>query len=181
MAKSKLPAELYVTAKKQPIYDSGQIIGYETPLGFLNAYEPSKVAFEKKRVTQEEWAYRDYIQQFKLEKRGTQSQPEWWITGYEHGRWVSGQSRPLIPIDRFADPQPQVWQNTPMHGFMVMKSVSRYSTSNKVWRILDPRGIEFEISTASLEQIIFDAGILKGGQIAGQCAWMSNKNLVIVP
>lgn len=181
MKLAKLPAELYVTAKKQPIYDNGVIIGYETPLGFLNAYEPSKAAFDKKRITQEDWAYRGYIHNFKLEKRGTQSQPEWWITGSEYGQWVSGQPRPLVAIDKFADPQPQVWQNTPMRGFMVMKSVSRYSTSNKVWRILDPRGIEFEISTASFEQIIFDAGVLKGGEIDAECAWMSNKNLVVVP
>lgn len=179
-SKSKLPKELYVTAKKMPIYDGAKIIGYENPLGFLNAYEPGKVAFDKKRATQEDWAYRGYIQNFVLERRGPLDHPEYWITGTEWGAWSSGNPRQQYPVDRLADPQPQIWVNDPLAGFKIMKSVSRYATSNKLWRILDPRGIEFEISTASLEQIIEDAGIIKGGEIDAKCAWMSNKNLVVV-
>ena len=75
---------------------------------------------------------------------------------------------------------PAVWDNTPLTGFKIEKSVSRYSTSNQVWRILDPRNAEFEISTAVLEQIINDATILKGGVIDARCAWAANKNLVVV-
>lgn len=181
-SKPKLPAELYVVAKKQPIYDSGKIIGFDNPLGFLNAYEPGKASFDKKRITQEDWAYREYVQSFALVKRGSASAPEWWITGVEYEPWVPGmKARGTIPVDKFADPQPAVWVNDPIPGFKIMNSVSRYSTSNKLWRILDPRGYEFEISTACLEQIIEDAGISKGGEINAKCAWMSNKNLVVVP
>lgn len=181
---AKLPEKLYVTAKKQPIYNNGNIIGHETPLGFLNAYEPGKASFEKKRLTQEEWAYREYIHNFVLEQRGLSNHPEYWITGYKYGPYDPSNprgSQPMIAINRLADPQPAIWNNTPMRGFKIENSVSRYSTSNKLWRILDPRGVEFEISTGCLEQIIMDAGILKGGEIDGQCAWMSNKNLVFVP
>ena len=177
MATSKLPTKLYVTGKKQPKYDNGKIISYDTPLGFLNAYEPGKAAFEKKRITQEEWAYKDYIQNFKLERRG----PEFWITGLRWGNWLPGvHNRAQEQVCEFAEPQPQVWDNTPMAGFKIENSVSRYSTSNKLWRISDPRGFEFEITTGVLEQIIEDATILKGGIIDAKCAWMSNKNLVVV-
>jgi len=180
-SKPKLPAELYVTAKKQPIFDNGQIIGFDTPLGFLNAYEPHKASFDKKRLTQEDWAYRGYIHNYVLERRGPSSNPEYWITGEEWGAWTGGRPAPKVKIERLADPQPQVWKNDPMRGFKILNSVSRYSTSNKLWRILDPRNIEFEISTACLETLIMETGILKGGEINGTCAWMANKNLVFVP
>jgi len=74
-----------------------------------------------------------------------------------------------------------VYDNAPMRGFKIENSVSRYSTSNKLWRILDPRGFELEISTACLETIIMSADIKKGGEIDAPCSWMSNKNLVVVP
>jgi hypothetical protein len=46
---------------------------------------------------------------------------------------------------------------------------------------MDPRNVEFEITTGVLEQLIEDATILKGGAIDARCAWMANKNLVVVP
>ncbi len=179
---SKLPKQLYVTAKI-PYKD-------EPPLGFLNAYEPSKATFAKKRKTQEDWAYQGYyIQDFKLEVHGTDT----YATGW---RWVRpNASMPGMaslaatgagaavkqPVHELLEHPPQIWDNTPMTGFKVERSVSRCSTSNKLWRIKDPRGIEFEISTACMEQIIEDATILKGGIIDAKCAWMANKNLVVVP
>jgi hypothetical protein len=177
----KLPAELYVTAKLQPFYDNGKIIGYDNTFGFLNAYEPHKASFAKKRATQEEWAYKGCIHNYKLERRGPLDYPEYWITGEEWATWTANTARQKVAVDRLADPQPQVWKNDPLRGFKVLNSVTRYSTSNKLWRILDPRNIEFEISTACLETLIMEAGILKGGEIDAPCAWMSNKNLVIVP
>lgn len=172
MSKAKAPKQLYVTAKKQPLYENGVVIGFETPLGFLNAYEPGKTAFEKKRKTQEEWAYGTYLQDFRMEQRGT----DFFITGWSW-EWST---KTKVQKDEPADPQPQIWDNTPMRGFRIMKSVSRYSTSNKLWRVLDPRGVEFEISTAVLEQLIEDATILKGGEIDAECVWLANKNLIAV-
>jgi hypothetical protein len=40
--------------------------------------------------------------------------------------------------------------------------------------------VEFEITTGVLEQIIEDATILKGGIIDANCAWMANKNLIVI-
>ncbi len=177
---SKIPGQLYVTAKLQPIYDTGGIIGYDKPLGFLNAYEPSKTTFAKKMDTQINWAYRGYIHNFKLEQQGT----KWWITGSEYAPFnptCPRTARQLVQIHRLADPQPAIWDNVPTEGFKIENSVSRYSTSNKLWRVSDPRGFEFEITTACLETIINDVGILKGGMIDAKCVWMANKNLVVVP
>jgi len=175
---AKLPKQLYITAKPQNTYNNGIVVAVGVPLGFLNAYEPGKSAFEKKRITQEEWAYRDYINDFKLEKHGN----EVWVTGWKWARWdpANPNQRNKEQIAEPVNPQPQVWDNDALPGFKIEKSVSRYSTSNKLWRVLDPRGVEFEITTGVLEQIIEDATILKGGIIDANCAWMANKNLVVI-
>lgn len=165
----KIPDQVYVTAKKSPKYDNGVIVGYDTPLGFLHPWNPKKPG-DSKYHTQREWAYRSYANDFKMEERNGHL----WISGW---KWKDNAK---VTVGEFADPQPQVWDNEPMNGFKIVKSVSRYSTSNKLWRVLDPRGIEFEISTGCLEEIIDNATILKGGVIDAPCAWQANKNLVVV-
>lgn len=174
---SKLPVQLYITAKLQPIHQDGNIVGFETPLGFLNEYSPGKSSFEKKRHTQDHWAYNDWsYANFVVEKHG----PEYWIVGNEYGPWNSNHQRPISPFRKLADPQPQVWNNDPLPGFKIINSVTRYSTSNKLWRILDPRQVEFEISTECLERIMSAATILKGGEIDAKCAWEKNKHLLVI-
>jgi len=168
--KHTLPGQLYITAKKTPTYIDGNVLSYGTPFGFLNPYEPKKASFQKKMETQIVWAYGDYLQNFTWANE--QGHLVISGTGWEKSQRVS--------IRRLADPQPQVWDNTPLTGFKVLNSVSRYSTANKLWRIMDPRGIEFEITTGCMETIINDATILKGGIIDAKCAWLSNKNLVVV-
>lgn len=174
---SKIPDQVYVTMKKQPKYDNGVIVGFDTPLGFLNAYEPKKSTWSSKMKTQIEWAYQAYTNEFTWEDRGGHLWVSGWKFDYDH----TTKTRTKIIIGEWADPQPMLLDNTPMRGFKIENSVSRYSTSNKLWRILDPRGFELEITTACLETIIMEAGILKGGEIDAQCVWMSNKNLVVVP
>ena len=50
-----------------------------------------------------------------------------------------------------------------------------------VWRILDPRGFELEISSANLMGIIESVGILAGGVIDRNCVWgrMGAQNILI--
>ena len=172
----KLPDQVYVTLKKQPKYDKGIIVGYDTPLGFLNAYEPKKTSWFGKMQTQIVWAYGSYIQNFHWEDKGGHL----WMTGNRWEYIPSTGKNELVQVADWADPQPQLLDNTPIPGFKIENSVSRYSTSNKLWRILDPRGFELEISTACLETIIMETGILKGGVIDAKCAWMGNKNLIVV-
>jgi hypothetical protein len=186
MSKIKIPAQVYVTAKKQPIYDNydnrdanGVAIptGYGPPLGFLHPWNPKKPD-DNKHNTQREWAYKEYINDFKCEDRGGHL----WISGWKYDRSASrGQWPPnKIIIGEFADPQPMLLDNTPLPGFVVQRSVSRYSTSNKLWRILDPRGFELEITTGCMENIIDAATILKGGLIDANCVWAGGKSLVVV-
>lgn len=178
---AKIPAKLYVTARIGTIDQStGLPIG--DPAGFLNAYEPGKAAFEKKRETQEKWAYIDYSGlQYgaRLEKQGN----EYILIGekieYIPGApWGSNQRK--IPVCKPVDWQPQIWDNVPTTGFKIVDTVSRYSTSNKFWLVLDPRGAKFEISTGVFETLIMNTTIIKG-VIQDACVWEANKRLVVAP
>jgi hypothetical protein len=71
--------------------------------------------------------------------------------------------------------QPVVITNEPLTGFKVTTSVTRSSTANKFWRILDPRGFELEISTANMEELLMTCAIAKG-EFIGQYMWDYGKN-----
>ena len=85
----KLPEKVYVTFKKQPKYDNGVVVGYDTPLGFLNAYEPQKKTWQSKMNTQLDWAYREYINDFRCEDRNGHL----WISGWKYEGWLAGTSQ----------------------------------------------------------------------------------------
>lgn len=180
----KIPKQVYVTAKKQPIYDNyenrdaqGRAIptGYGPPLGFLHPWNPKKPD-DKKHVTQREWAYEHYTtHDFKCEERNGHLWISGWRFEYDH---ITKQSTKIV-VGEFADPQPMVYDNVPLSLFKIQRSVSRYSTSNKLWRILDPRGFELEITTGCMDELIQNATILKGGLIDAKCVWAGNKNLVV--
>lgn len=178
---AKIPAKLYVTARIGSIDQAtGKPVG--DPAGFLNAYEPGKAAFEKKKATQDKWAYIDYSGlQYgaRIEKQGNDyiliGEKVEWIPG---APWGSNQRK--IQVCKPVDFQPQIWDNVPTTGFKIVDTVSRYSTSNKFWLVLDPRGVKFEISTGVFETLIMNTTIVKG-VIQEPCVWETNKKLVVAP
>lgn len=176
---TKIPKLLYVVSKLENRY-SCELGLVNHPLGFLHSYEPGKPAFEKKQSTQHDWAYSQNLNSstFSVEDDVL------YIHGHEF-RQVPGTENSgtyqteRIQINEPVPIQPAIWVNEPLEGFKVLTTVSRYSTSNKFWRVLDPRGIQFEISTASFEKIVLNGSIVKG-EILGKCIWTSNKNLALV-
>lgn len=64
----------------------------------------------------------------------------------------------------------KIVDNVLMPGFKIAHSVTRYSTSNVVWRILDPRGFELEISSANMSDLI-GSTIIEQGEIQERCIW----------
>lgn len=69
--------------------------------------------------------------------------------------------------------------NLPRDGFKIQQSISRHSTDNKVWRVLDPCGVTFEITSANLEQIISDC-IIEKGDIYGTFVWAATTGYAIL-
>jgi hypothetical protein len=65
------------------------------------------------------------------------------------------------------------FQNIPTSGFKLGTVATRYSTSNKFYRIIDPRGFQLEISTANLLDII-QTGEIAYGEIIGEYVWVKS-------
>lgn len=61
--------------------------------------------------------------------------------------------------------------NVPMTGFSLGRSVNRYRTNNKMFRVGDPRGFDLEISAANLAELISTTTIVKG-VIQDELVWM---------
>jgi len=165
---SKIPKQLFVT--RQP---NGK--GY--PLGFLHEYSPHTTGGQKKMRTQIDWAYQNTSNIQVTEENGVYYRRGYTYT-YEN---VNGAIAPVrVPVDEVIDQSiaPQVWNNDPLEGFVIQRTVSRYSTSNKLWRIIDPRGVVFEITTENFEDIVMNSTI-KQGEILAPCVWVKNKCLAL--
>lgn len=61
-------------------------------------------------------------------------------------------------------------ENKPLSGFRFDHSVSRYETSNKWFRINDPRGFQLEITAHNLSDLLNHNDFLKG-EIQGEFLW----------
>ena len=183
---SKIPKELYVTFKQEftrehdrdangdIIYSTGRDIPKPFLLGFANEYQPHLKSFAKKRDTQLEWAYGYGYE----DNQGV-------IWRRDHYEWIPNPDPNALnrniriqhPAEQVApNLQPRILPNEPLTGFRISDTISRYNTSNKLWRILDPRGFELEISTACMEEILMQGGVLKG-IIQGACVWRTGKIL----
>lgn len=80
-------------------------------------------------------------------------------------------------VDSWADKKlaPITIENTPQHGFKVVDAVTRYSTDNKKYRVLDPRGFELEITAYNLLDIILKHTLVNG-TIMEPMVWARNRN-----
>lgn len=89
-------------------------------------------------------------------------------------RWSGGYgSNKQEPVEVYFD-------NEPSTGFKIVKEAVRYSTSNVVWRVIDPRGFMVEIYSANFMSIISYCTVVEG-EIQGNCIWgrENGKNFLI--
>ena len=165
----KIPDKLRVTLKEQherTYYD----IDNKFILGFATAYDPHTKAYQKREETQNNWAYgSNFIRDNKIWTRES---------SYVANSNGNGSSYTKVFDEKIVEErlQPIIIDNIAMDGFLIQRSISRSSTSNKLWRILDPRGFELEITTGTMEDII-QGGIIDKGLIIGQCIWRTGKIL----
>jgi hypothetical protein len=147
-----IPKQHYVTIqyRKDAKTESGL-------LGFASPYTKD-AAFEKRKSSQEGWAY------------GASNS---FVIGEDGSILPSADSK----IDRFTlfatKCYPIIMDNVLVDGFEVSKSVKRSGWSgsgNVVWRIADPRGFELEISSENFARII-DCTTVEQGKILGKCMW----------
>lgn len=164
MAVATIHPQLYVTIQYRK--DAGNDDGL---LGFASPYTKDS-AFEKRRRTQESWAYGGYGTSFEIQEDGG-----------------------IIPtkdckIDKFVlfatKCYPIIIDNVPTDGFEIAKSVRRYGWNgggNVKWRITDPRGFDLEISSENFASVI-SCCTMVNGVIQGKCLWgRVGKDNVLLP
>lgn len=184
MPSTKPPKQLRLTFKQEREYVELPVTednpngdwGYRDcpyPLGFAQVYEPTKKGWEKKQLTQDNWAYEiNYMGGCVYDESGR----VWSVKDvWDREKHIRvGTERVMVPNHL----QPKIIDNVPLDGFRIQHSVSRYSTSNKLWRVLDPRGFELEINTGNFETLVMNA-VIDHGLIKATCIW-EGKSLVIV-
>lgn len=79
---------------------------------------------------------------------------------------------------RQKDIEPRILNNTPQRGFKLLEVVSRHSTSNKLVRVLDPRGFELEISVDNLLDLARQSTFIKG-EIIEECVWAGSGSYLV--
>ena len=180
------PKQVFVVTQKREEhewpdgdYDKEPIVNVYN-FGFLHPHEPNVKTDAKRKQSQMDWAYRD--REVYQKEDGV-----WWWKG-DNGKWVSldeldsrGWNKREYVHDYFDEPipldyAPRVWDNVPLSGFKIIDTVNRYR-GNKLFKVLDPRGIEFEITVQSLFNLI-QTGTISKGEIMGECIWKHGKNLV---
>lgn len=74
-----------------------------------------------------------------------------------------------------------VIDNTPTKNIYVGCSVSRWSTSNKLFRVTDPRGFTIEIPTDNLATLLHHTTVIKG-VVQDECVWgKDGNNHILLP
>lgn len=143
-----LPEKLYITFqyRKNANNESGL-------LGFASPYTKD-AAFEKRKTTQDRWAYRD---------QGT-------VIIEDDTATITGENAAAIFI---ANCGPRIIENELLEGFEIAKNVRRCGWSgsgNVTWRITDPRGFDLEITSTNFASLVANTTMING-LIQGKCLW----------
>lgn len=71
--------------------------------------------------------------------------------------------------------------NTPTSGFYIGSSVSRWSTSNKLFRVKDPRGFQVEVPTDNIATLLHHTTVTNG-VVQEPCVWgREGNNHILLP
>lgn len=175
---TKPPKQLRITFKDQieNEYDENwKIIGKVVlpRLGFAQEYNPNVKGYEKRKQTQDNWAYTDWHDScFERDGKMWRNQRKREPGGH---MYIHPPEYEEVVVAEHL--QPIIVDNVPLDGFRIQKSIARGGRyNNKLWRVLDPRGYELEISTECFAEIVL-SGVVDEGMIKGACIWQTPKIL----
>jgi hypothetical protein len=152
-----VPDKIYVTLQYRD--DSSNEDGL---LGFMSPYTKD-AAFEKRKETQDSWAYGRGI------KIHIDEDDNVTASGSSNSYSKSLDAATIFMTNCY----PRILKNEPIDGFQIAKSVRRSGWSgsgNVTWRITDPRGFDLEIRSENFAKLVA-SGTLINGVIQGKCAW----------
>lgn len=140
-------------------------------LAYMCQYEEAKdgqplANVAKMQDTGRSWAS-SRIVEYKKDDKGN-------IERDENNRYVTTR-------DEYVKGEEFIADNTPTTGFYVGSSVSRWSTSNKLFRVKDPRGFTIEIPTDNLATLLHHTTVVKG-VVQEECVWgREGNNHILLP
>lgn len=171
MAATTIPKKLYTTVQYR-----GDTNNEDGLLGFASPYTKD-AAFEKRKSTQDSWAYGSGIK-VTIDDEDNCSATG---TGGSHYNGAKGWDAAMLFI---ANCYPRIIDNEPVEGFQIAKSVRRYGWGgggNVKWRITDPRGFDLEISSENFASVI-SCSTMVNGVIQGKCVWgRQGANNILLP
>lgn len=101
----------------------------------------------------------------------------------ENGKYIRDEGGHLI-LDHVIPPRKGeefIYDNSPLSGFYVGCSVARWSTSNKLFRVKDPRNFTVEIPTDNLATLLHHTTVIKG-VVQEECCWgREGNNHILLP
>lgn len=126
----------------------------EDNLAYMTYYEEN-AAFEKRKATGTDWASpRKY-------KRNPETKK-------------NEEVESKVPVGNIVD-------NDPIKGIYIGSSVSRWSTSNKLFRVNDPRGFTVEVPTDNIATLLHLTTVTHG-VVEEECVWArEGSNHIILP
>ncbi len=162
--------KLYVTVQYR-----GDTNNTDGLLGFASPYTKD-AAFEKRKSTQDSWAYGGVKVNIDDEDNCT-------VTG-EGSSYYGGGKKWDASMLFIAGCYPRIIDNEPVEGFEIAKSVRRYGWNgggNVKWRITDPRGFDLEISSENFASVL-SCSTMVNGVIQGKCVWgRQGSNNILLP
>ena len=137
---------------------------HEENLAYMCPYDETKEgnpnsSVSKMQDTGRSWAQIGAVTKYKLKEGST------W------DRLLGEDGRPVIDhIEPAKEGFEAVVDNSPIEGFYVGSSVSRWSTSNKLFRVKDPRNFTVEIPTDNLATLLHHTTVVNG-VVQEACVW----------
>lgn len=149
----------------------------EEELAYMSPYQTNKdgeplANIAKMQATGRSWASVGPKQIYKL-KPDAKSDYEWLRD--DQGKVILDYVIPARKGEEF------IFDNTAISGFYVGSSVARWSTSNKLFRVKDPRNFSVEIPTDNLATLLHHTTVING-VVDSECVWgREGNNHILLP
>ena len=149
----------------------------EEELAYMSPYQTNKdgeplANIAKMQATGRSWASVGPKQIYKL-KPDAKSDYDWLRD--DQGKVILDYVIPARKGEEF------IFDNTAISGFYVGSSVARWSTSNKLFRVKDPRNFSVEIPTDNLATLLHHTTVVKG-VVQEECVWgREGNNHILLP
>lgn len=149
----------------------------EDDLAYMSSYEENKEGeilsnVVKMQTTGRSWAWKAPINIYKLKENAKNSYD------YERDEKNNVIVESVIPA---RNGEEAVIDNIAIKGFYIGSSVARWSTSNKLFRVKDPRGFTVEVPTDNIATLLHHCTVVNG-IVQEECVWgREGNNHILLP